>query len=50
MIKIDELLIIDWIPVHFGKNPANGSNSPRERRDENSRNLIILLLVFIRNV
>ena len=34
MIKIDELLIIDWITIHFGKNPKNGGN-PWERGLQN---------------
>ena len=49
-IKIDELLTIDWITIHFGKNPKNGGKPPSERRDENRRNFITLLLLFIRNV
>ena len=47
---MEELLIIDWITIHFGKNPKNGGNPPRQRRDENSRNFITLLLLFIKNV
>ena len=43
---MDELLIIDWITIHFGKNPKNGGNPPREMRDENRRNFIILLFII----
>ena len=31
---MDELLIIDWITIYFGKDPKNGGNPPKERREE----------------
>ena len=40
---MDELLIIDWITIHFGENPKNGGSPQRERKDEHSRNFITLL-------
>ena len=46
-IRMEELLIIDSITIHFGK---NGGNSSRERSDENTRNFMILLLLFIKNI
>ena len=46
IIKIDELLIIDWIPIHFGKNSKTAGNPPRKRSDENSRNFIFKNIVI----
>lgn len=33
--------IIDWIIIHFGKNPNNGGKPPKERREIIKINFII---------
>lgn len=34
------LLVIDWITNHFGKNPKNGGSPPKDNRDKKSVNLV----------
>lgn len=39
--------IMAWMTIHFGKNPRNGGNPPRDNRDVNIMNFISLVSLFV---
>ena len=43
-IRIDELLIIDLITGHFGKNPKNGGNPPRNNNEEDKNYDFVIII------
>ena len=49
-IKIYELSIIDWITIHFGKNPMNGGRPPRQRNIFMNRDQTVCVNYVIRSV
>ena len=50
IIRIDALLITDWIIIHFGENLKNGGYLPGDNSEQNRRNFMIWMLLFIRNI
>lgn len=50
MIRVKQTIIVikkiwleltkDWITSHLGKNPKNGGNPPRDKKEINIQNLI----------
>jgi hypothetical protein len=40
-------IIIAWIMTHFGRNPRNGGNLPRDSSDVNIMNFIKVASLFV---
>jgi len=40
-------MIIAWIMTHFGRNPRNGGNPPRDSSDVNIMNFIRVASLFV---
>lgn len=40
-------MIIAWMIIHFGRNPRNGGNPPRDSSDVNIMNFISVASLFV---
>jgi hypothetical protein len=40
-------IIIDWITIHFGRNPRNGGSPPRDSNEVNIINFINVVSLFV---
>jgi len=40
-------MIIAWMTIHFGRNPRNGGNPPRDSSDVNIINFISVVSLFV---
>lgn len=38
-MKIEFIFLIDWITIHFGKNPRKGGSPPNDSNEMNKLNL-----------